>query len=363
MKREAKLIECRHCGKQIAASAKTCPECGGKNKKPLYRRPWVYIVLVLILIGALGGNGGESSKKIGEVGTVQNTGVTASAEKESVKETVKETPAPMQTEYRVGDILHDQNLDIVYMASGEYKETNSFMQPKDGNRYIFLRFAFRNTSEKSDAGVSSFSFECYADGYACESYYGADDDLSATLSAGRMTTGCVYFEVPKDAQQIEVEYKSNFFRSEHLLFLYEGEQDSGYVPEANTEKTADAVKSGESAEIGSVRFTFLSCAEDKSYGYYSAPKAGCRYITCEFEVENIGSGEEYITMFSFDCYADGRSCESAYFRDDNLSATLSAGRKAKGTVTFEVPTDAEVVEVEYLDNAWSSSRLVFDANI
>ena len=69
-----------------------------------------------------------------------------------------------------------------------------------------------------------------------------------------------------------------------------------------------------------------------------------------------------ISYFDFDCYADGRSCEASYYRDDAISVTLSAGRKAKGTVTFEVPEDATVVEVEYLTNYWTSNRVVFDAS-
>ena len=64
-------------------------------------------------------------------------------------------------------------------------------------------------------------------------------------------------------------------------------------------------------------------------------------------------------MYDFDCYADGIDCQASYFRDDNISATLSAGRKAKGTVTFEVPDDAQVVEVEYVSNIWTSDRVVF----
>ena len=63
-----------------------------------------------------------------------------------------------------------------------------------------------------------------------------------------------------------------------------------------------------------------------------------------------------------DCYADGLNCKAVYYRDDELSATLSAGRKAKGTVTFEVPIDAEVIEVEYLSNYWTSNRVVFTVN-
>lgn len=59
------------------------------------------------------------------------------------------------------------------------------------------------------------------------------------------------------------------------------------------------------------------------------------------------------------CYADGKDCQMSYFRDDAISATLSAGRKAKGTVTFSVPDDASVVEVEYVSNYWTSERVIF----
>lgn len=55
--------------------------------------------------------------------------------------------------------------------------------------------------------------------------------------------------------------------------------------------------------------------------------------------------------------------KASIFRDDNLGATISAGRKVKGTVTFEVPVDATVVEVEYLTNFWTSNRVVFDAAV
>ena len=66
-----------------------------------------------------------------------------------------------------------------------------------------------------------------------------------------------------------------------------------------------------------------------------------------------------MSCYEFDCYADGVACDATYIRDDALSATMSSGRKTKGTVTFEVPVDATVVEVEYLTNYWTSNRVVF----
>lgn len=53
--------------------------------------------------------------------------------------------------------------------------------------------------------------------------------------------------------------------------------------------------------------------------------------------------------------------DASFFRDDNIDGTMSAGRKLKGTVSFEVPNDASVIEVEYLTNLWTSKRVVFAA--
>ena len=224
MAKQEKLITCKHCGEVIAASAKVCPHCGGRNKKPIYKRVWFWILIAAVLISAVGS--GSSSKTGSAAPSTASSSVSAAP---AAREEEKVPAAPEKSEYRVGDTLHDGNMDIVFVSSGEYLEDNQFMQPKDGNMFIFLEFAFLNTSKTSDSSVSFYSFECYADGYACDAHYADDDTLSATLSAGRSTSGKVYFEVPKNAQQIEVEYEANMWTDRRIKFLYEGNQDSGYV--------------------------------------------------------------------------------------------------------------------------------------
>ena len=41
---------CRACGAEIAKSAKHCPHCGAKNKRPIYCRPWVYMLLAVVAL-------------------------------------------------------------------------------------------------------------------------------------------------------------------------------------------------------------------------------------------------------------------------------------------------------------------------
>ena len=108
----------------------------------------------------------------------------------------------------------------------------------------------------------------------------------------------------------------------------------------------------------------IHCGEYHSDNQFIQPTDGYHYIYCELECENTAEKDydEYVSYFCFDCYADGVSCEALYSMDDALSATISAGRKAKGTVAFEVPYGAKVVEVEYLTNVWTSNRIVFDCS-
>lgn len=47
------LIPCEHCGHMISKTAKTCPECGGKNRKYISAGKVVLIVVMLIIFAYL----------------------------------------------------------------------------------------------------------------------------------------------------------------------------------------------------------------------------------------------------------------------------------------------------------------------
>ena len=60
----SKMTQCKSCAKEIATSAKSCPGCGAKNKKPIYKRVWFWVIAIIIVIGATGGSGTNDSKEI-----------------------------------------------------------------------------------------------------------------------------------------------------------------------------------------------------------------------------------------------------------------------------------------------------------
>lgn len=45
-----KLTNCKVCGEEIAKSAKTCPKCGAKVKKPFYKKKIFYVLIILVVV-------------------------------------------------------------------------------------------------------------------------------------------------------------------------------------------------------------------------------------------------------------------------------------------------------------------------
>lgn len=349
---KGKMINCKVCNAQIAKSAKTCPNCGAKSKKPILKRWWFWVLAVLLLFTLVGScSSPEASED--PAAPIANSDVSSSQSNDADK------AEPQQTVYHVGDVLNDGDLQIVYMSSGIYKEENEFLQPVEGEKYIFLQFAFKNTSSENNVTPSFFNFTCYADGFAAEMYYGGEENLSATLSPGRVTSGYVYFSVPEDAKEIEIEYEPNIFLNDKIFFAFDGEKKSDYKIEPNLTATAGAYEVGSEVDVSDLKISYLSWEEFISDNMFVQPADGHWYISSEFLFENLGDSDVLISSFDFNCYADGIAMNSVHIRENDLNATISAGRKVQGTVTFEVPMDATVIEVEYITNYWTSDRVVF----
>lgn len=117
----------------------------------------------------------------------------------------------------VGDVLKTSNLEITYTESGEYKGYSQYSAPATGNKIIYIDLTAKNIGE-NDAYISYFEFNCYADDVAAEQYYG-DGGISATLSSGRSTSGRVYFEVPANAESIEIEYETDYWENNKAIFV------------------------------------------------------------------------------------------------------------------------------------------------
>jgi len=136
----------------------------------------------------------------------------------------------------------------------------------------------------------------------------------------------------------------------------------------DTEATVEDefVKVGGSFEDNGLKFTVNDAdldfqITDDEYGLYDLDE-GLHYIKVDFTFENTGSsGDKYVSIYDFDCYADNTTCEQQYVTSvtgDFMNANLSPGRNVSFSILFAVPDGAESIELEYTSNIWSDEKVV-----
>ena len=184
-----------------------------KNNKIITTIATISMAACFFAVAVGSGTESGSASKVGEVSKSSKS----DSSSESATQTV--TEAPTEAVYSVGDVIETKYLRISYLSSGEFISDNQFIEPKEGNKFIYCEFEFENISD-SDRVVSSWDFNCFADDNSCEECYYGDEDLQATLSAGRKTKGKIYYEVPENAENIEIEYDASWLSSNKIIFLY-----------------------------------------------------------------------------------------------------------------------------------------------
>lgn len=202
---------------------------GAGRKK---RKKWPIIVVVIVVLFILAAVEGGTSDDGGSVNAgiqskndtnnQQESKDTSDTAKKSISDDV-ETEDKASKGYTIGQTWQNKYLSVSYLEAGEYTDYEEYSAPNEGYKIIYAKFEFENIGS-SDQVVSFTDWNCYADGYSCESYYMMDDAASSyveTLSAGRKCKGTIAFSVPEDAKSIEFEYDTNFWTSENILFLYQ----------------------------------------------------------------------------------------------------------------------------------------------
>ena len=203
-KKETKL--CKYCQTEIPRKAKVCPNCKRKQGGIGCLGVVLLVLGVFIFIGSFGSSMSKDKnpEKVGEVGT-------------ELSETGTQT---IDNTFNVGDVVETDNFRITYESAREYTNSNELLQPKDGYVYWEFKFKFENISNTDQTVSTMMDWECYADNSKADQTWIVDDNgLDGKLSAGREAEGAVYFEVPKDVENIELEYDINFWQSDKIIFV------------------------------------------------------------------------------------------------------------------------------------------------
>lgn len=180
-----------------------------KKKKKKKKLIIAIVVIAVIIVGAALGSGGNSDSTENDSNQAVQTADSA------------ETSAPdEEQQIEPGTEVSTKNLKISYLSCDtNYTDYSEFLAPKSGNKVIRAEFEFENISS-TDQFISGT--ECYADNSKCELFFGADDasfDAVNTISPGRKVSAAVYYEVPENAENIELEIDGDFWSNEKIIFV------------------------------------------------------------------------------------------------------------------------------------------------
>lgn len=204
-----KLVKCKACGHEIAKSAKVCPHCGAKQKKPHWVLGTILIVLgLLVFILNIALISGIKSSYNALSGTVNN-----------------ENNVPDKKEsFSIGE---KAELNGVYVTLVDVSENFWFdvASAEENGIYLICEFDIENNSDK-DIAISSFaSFETYIDDYVADASLMAilnseKSALDGDIASGKKSDGVIGYEADVDWNSIEIRFKPDIASGDYITFIY-----------------------------------------------------------------------------------------------------------------------------------------------
>ena len=134
--------------------------------------------------------------------------------------------------------------------------------------------------------------------------------------------------------------------------------------ESKNEETQDDeyFSVGDVYENDDIKIMFLGCGDYSTDNQFLQPDSGNKYVYAEFSIENISDSDQYVGYSDFSCYADNTEAKQALVTSEGamtLVTSLSPGRNTKGKIFYEVPSNSEVIEIEYEDNILLQDKIYF----
>lgn len=157
-------------------------------KKPIYKKWWFWVI-VLVILGGIGSQlGDKEPKKTGEVSDPKSGEVVDNKK---------------PSEFKVGDIIEKEKLYKVSVNKVTYKASDSseFVKATEGKELVYLDLTIENLSDEEMAISSMMSFEL-KDSDGRKQDYKLVTDLNGQLDGkvlqGEKMSGEIVYEVEKE---------------------------------------------------------------------------------------------------------------------------------------------------------------------
>jgi hypothetical protein len=128
--------------------------------------------------------------------------------------------------------------------------------------------------------------------------------------------------------------------------------DSNELIDSSTTENKEYFGVGDTAEYKNVKVTLNSITESKG-SKYNKPADGNIFLLVNFTIENNTDTDIFVSsIMSFDAYQDGYSTSTSLSalietEGEQLDGAIVPGKKMKGFIGYEVPSDYSEFEINY----------------
>lgn len=178
-----------------------------KEKKPVYKRWWFWVLAVIVLIGVVSAASGGS-----DAPTKTNDASTSDSKE-----------AEDKTEFKVGETAtFDDKSITVTKVQRNYDTGNQFAQPESGKEFVVVSVKIVNNSD-STLDYNTFEFKMQdSNGVQQDEDFSAISEgklNSGSLASGGKVTGKLAYAVPKDDKGLKLLYQGlGFFDNKTVTF-------------------------------------------------------------------------------------------------------------------------------------------------
>lgn len=127
--------------------------------------------------------------------------------------------------YGVGEKVEVDDL-VVTLTDVMVSKGNSYYKPASGKEYVILQFEIKNDSKEDITLSTMMNFTFWCDNTICvidvnalaTAMLSGKYQLDCAVETGKKVTGVIGYEVPKNWEQLKVEFKKELLFGESVTF-------------------------------------------------------------------------------------------------------------------------------------------------
>lgn len=173
-----------------------------KQKKPIFKRTWFWILIILVLIGIGAANAPKETPKLAN-GDSSNA---ASSE---------------QTTFKPGDTIEFDGKKVTVAAPERNWSTgNQYMTPNSGNEFVKVQVTIENNSS-SQASYNTFDWKMQDSKGVIKDVASVAYSVDGALNSGQLApkgkiAGFLVFEVPTGDTGLTLRYSPSFWSEKDI---------------------------------------------------------------------------------------------------------------------------------------------------